>query len=284
MNDFQSNEGDERSWLERLTHFLSGTPQNRADLKGFLDLAVSNELIDDDAKTIMEGALSVSDMQVRDIMIPRAQMTVIKIDAELNEALPQIIHAAHSRFPVIDDNLDNVVGILLAKDLLPLILEREHRFDLRDLLRPAVVVPESKRLNVLLREFRQNRNHMAIVIDEYGGVAGLVTIEDVLEEIVGEIEDETDVDEGRDIRRISPTDFFVKAQTPIDDFNEHFGVQFSDEEFDTIGGLVVNAFGHVPTRNETTYLDRFEFKVVSADQRRLISLRVTPPTGDNDGE
>ena len=284
MNDFQSNEGDERSWLERLTHFLSGTPQNRADLKGFLDLAVNNELIDDDAKTIMEGALSVSDMQVRDIMIPRAQMTVIKIDAELNEALPQIIHAAHSRFPVIDENLDNVVGILLAKDLLPLILEREHRFDLRDLLRPAVVVPESKRLNVLLREFRQNRNHMAIVIDEYGGVAGLVTIEDVLEEIVGEIEDETDVDEGRDIRRISPTDFFVKAQTPIDDFNEHFGVQFSDEEFDTIGGLVVNAFGHVPTRNETTYLDRFEFKVVSADQRRLISLRVTPPTGDNDGE
>ena len=284
MNDFQSNEGDERSWLERLTHFLSGTPKNRADLKGFLDLAVSNELIDDDAKTIMEGALSVSDMQVRDIMIPRAQMTVIKIDAELNEALPQIIHAAHSRFPVIDDNLDNVAGILLAKDLLPLILEREHRFDLRDLLRPAVLVPESKRLNVLLREFRQNRNHMAIVIDEYGGVAGLVTIEDVLEEIVGEIEDETDVDEGRDIRRISPTDFFVKAQTPIDDFNEHFGVQFSDEEFDTIGGLVVNAFGHVPTRNETTYLDRFEFKVVSADQRRLISLRVTPPTGDNDGQ
>lgn len=284
MNDFQSNEGEERSWLERLTHFLSGTPQNRADLKGFLDLAVNNELIDDDAKTIMEGALSVSDMQVRDIMIPRAQMTVIKIDAELNEALPQIIHAAHSRFPVIDENLDNVVGILLAKDLLPLILEREHRFNLRDLLRPAVVVPESKRLNVLLREFRQNRNHMAIVIDEYGGVAGLVTIEDVLEEIVGEIEDETDVDEGRDIRRISPADFFVKAQTPIDDFNEHFGVQFSDEEFDTIGGLVVNAFGHVPTRNETTYLDRFEFKVVSADQRRLISLRVTPPTGDNDGE
>ena len=284
MNDFQSNEGDERSWLERLTHFLSGTPQNRADLKGFLDLAVNNELIDNDAKTIMEGALSVSDMQVRDIMIPRAQMTVIKIDAELNEALPQIIHAAHSRFPVIDENLDNVVCILLAKDLLPLILEREHQFNLRDLLRPAVVVPESKRLNVLLREFRQNRNHMAIVIDEYGGVAGLVTIEDVLEEIVGEIEDETDVDEGRDIRRISPADFFVKAQTPIDDFNEHFGVQFSDEEFDTIGGLVVNAFGHVPTRNETTYLDRFEFKVVSADQRRLISLRVTPPTGDNDGE
>jgi len=282
VNDTHTPENDERSWVERLTQFLSGTPQNRADLEGLLELAVNNELIDDDAKTIMEGALSVSDMQVRDIMIPRAQMTVIKIDAELDEALPQIIHAAHSRFPVIDDNLDNVVGILLAKDLLPLILEREPEFDLRRLLRPAVVVPESKRLNVLLREFRQNRNHMAIVIDEYGGVAGLVTIEDVLEEIVGEIEDETDVDEGLDIRKISPTDFFVKAQTPIEDFNEHFGVSFSNEEFDTIGGLVVNAFGHVPTRSETTYLQRFEFKVVNADQRRLLSLRVTPPNDPAD--
>ena len=282
MNDTHTPENDERSWVERLTQFLSGTPQNRADLEGLLELAVNNELIDDDAKTIMEGALSVSDMQVRDIMIPRAQMTVIKIDAELDEALPQIIHAAHSRFPVIDDNLDNVIGILLAKDLLPLILEREPEFDLRSLLRPAVVVPESKRLNVLLREFRQNRNHMAIVIDEYGGVAGLVTIEDVLEEIVGEIEDETDVDEGIDIRKISPTDFFVKAQTPIEDFNEHFGVSFSNEEFDTIGGLVVNAFGHVPTRSETTYLQRFEFKVVNADQRRLLSLRVTPPNDPAD--
>jgi magnesium and cobalt transporter len=282
VNDTHTPENDERSWVERLTQFLSGTPQNRADLEGLLELAVNNELIDDDAKTIMEGALSVSDMQVRDIMIPRAQMTVIKIDAELDEALPQIIHAAHSRFPVIDDNLDNVIGILLAKDLLPLILEREPEFDLRSLLRPAVVVPESKRLNVLLREFRQNRNHMAIVIDEYGGVAGLVTIEDVLEEIVGEIEDETDVDEGLDIRKISPTDFFVKAQTPIEDFNEHFSVSFSNEEFDTIGGLVVNAFGHVPTRSETTYLQRFEFKVVNADQRRLLSLRVTPPNDTAD--
>ena len=210
-------------------------------------------------------------------MIPRAQMTVIKVDADLAEALPQIIHAAHSRYPVIDDGLDNVVGILLAKDLLPLVMERDREFNLKSLLRPAVVVPESKRLNVLLREFRQNRNHMAIVIDEYGGVAGLVTIEDVLEEIVGEIEDETDVDEGRDIQRINGNEFFVKAQTPIEDFNSYFSVAFSDEEFDTIGGLVVNAFGHVPTRNETTHLERFEFKVVSADQRRLISLRVISP-------
>ena len=179
MND-SNNEHEDRSWLDRLSQFLSGTPQNRADLEGLLDLAASNELIDDDAKTIMEGALSVSDMQVRDVMIPRAQMTVIKVDADLAEALPQIIHAAHSRYPVIDDGLDNVVGILLAKDLLPLVMERDREFNLKSLLRPAVVVPESKRLNVLLREFRQNRNHMAIVIDEYGGVAGLVTIEDVL--------------------------------------------------------------------------------------------------------
>ncbi|MGD2007802.1 MAG: transporter associated domain-containing protein [Cellvibrionales bacterium] len=277
MND-SNNEPEDRSWLDRLSQFLSGTPQNRADLEGLLDLAASNELIDDDAKTIMEGALSVSDMQVRDVMIPRAQMTVIKVDADLAEALPQIIHAAHSRYPVIDDGLDNVVGILLAKDLLPLVMERDREFNLKSLLRPAVVVPESKRLNVLLREFRQNRNHMAIVIDEYGGVAGLVTIEDVLEEIVGEIEDETDVDEGRDIQRINGNEFFVKAQTPIEDFNSYFDVAFSDEEFDTIGGLVVNAFGHVPTRNETTHLERFEFKVVSADQRRLISLRVIPPS------
>jgi len=276
VND-SNNEHEDRSWLDRLSQFLSGTPQNRADLEGLLDLAASNELIDDDAKTIMEGALSVSDMQVRDVMIPRAQMTVIKVDADLAEALPQIIHAAHSRYPVIDDGLDNVVGILLAKDLLPLVMERDREFNLKSLLRPAVVVPESKRLNVLLREFRQNRNHMAIVIDEYGGVAGLVTIEDVLEEIVGEIEDETDVDEGRDIQRINGNEFFVKAQTPIEDFNSYFSVAFSDEEFDTIGGLVVNAFGHVPTRNETTHLERFEFKVVSADQRRLISLRVISP-------
>jgi len=281
VQDTQPADNDDRSWLERLTHFLSGTPQSKADLEGVLSLAADNEIIDDDARSIMEGALSVSDMQVRDIMIPRAQMTVIKVDAELDEALPQVIHAAHSRYPVIDDSLDNVVGILLAKDLLQLLLNRDSPFNIRTLMRPAVVVPESKRLNVLLREFRQNRNHMAIVIDEYGGVAGLVTIEDVLEEIVGDIEDETDVDEGRYIRRISNTDFFVQAQTPIEDFNEYFNSKLSEEEFDTIGGLVVNALGHLPARNETTRFDGFEFKVVNADQRKLISLRVTPLNPDD---
>ena len=220
MNDSRHNDTDDRSWVERLTHFISGTPQSRSDLEGVLSLAAENEIIDEDAKTIMEGAMSVSDMQVRDIMIPRAQMVVIKIDTDIEEALPQIVHAGHSRYPVIDDNPDNVVGILLAKDLLPLIVNRDSEFDLRALMRPAVVVPESKRLNVLLREFRQNRNHMAIVIDEYGGVAGLVTIEDVLEEIVGEIEDETDTTEGRNIRKISDSDYFVQAQTLIEDLDD----------------------------------------------------------------
>ena len=281
MNDSYTTDNDDRSWVEKLTHFLSGVPQSRSDLKGVLSLAAENEIIDEDARTIMEGALSVSDMQVRDIMIPRVQMVVIKADIDLQEALPQIVHAGHSRYPVIDDSLDNVVGILLAKDLLPLILSRDSDFDLRVLMRPTVVVPESKRLNVLLREFRQNRNHMAIVIDEYGGVAGLVTIEDVLEEIVGEIEDETDTAEGRNIRKISDSDYFVQAQTPIDDFNDYFDVELSDEEFDTIGGLVVNAFGHVPARNDTTTFDGFEFRVVNADQRRLLSLRVTPTSQED---
>jgi magnesium and cobalt transporter len=281
VNDSYTTDNDDRSWVEKLTHFLSGVPQSRSDLEGVLSLAAENEIIDEDARTIMEGALSVSDMQVRDIMIPRAQMVVIKADIDLQEALPQIVHAGHSRYPVIDDSLDNVVGILLAKDLLPLILSRDSDFDLRVLMRPTVVVPESKRLNVLLREFRQNRNHMAIVIDEYGGVAGLVTIEDVLEEIVGEIEDETDTAEGRNIRKISDSDYFVQAQTPIDDFNDYFDVELSDEEFDTIGGLVVNAFGHVPARNDTTTFDGFEFRVVNADQRRLLSLRVTPTSQED---
>lgn len=280
MNDHNSDT-EERSWLDRLTHFLSGIPQSKADLEGVLSLATENEIIDADARTIMEGALNVSDMQVRDIMIPRAQMVCIKADATLEEALPQIIHAAHSRYPVIDDSPDNVVGVLLAKDLLPLLLTRDAPFDLRTLVRPAVIVPESKRLNVLLRDFRLNRNHMAIVIDEYGGVAGLVTIEDVLEEIVGDIEDETDQDENLSIRKIGDDAFFVQALTPIEDFNAFFATDLSDEEFDTIGGLVINAFGHLPSRNETTRFEGFEFRVVNADQRKLHSLRVTRLT-DND--
>ena len=275
MNDERAPESEERSWLDRLTHFISGEPQNKTDLEGVLSLAEEHEIIDQDARKIMEGALSVSDMQVRDIMIPRAQMVVIDSDQPLQEALPKILQSGHSRYPVIGEGIDDVIGILLAKDLLPLIQADSDVPSISSLMRPVTAVPESKRLNVLLREFRQNRNHMAIVIDEYGGIAGLITIEDVLEEIVGEIEDETDVDEGQLIRPINDNSFLIEALTPIEDFNGHFGTAFSDEEFDTIGGLVINAFGQLPTRNQTIRLDHFEFKVIHADERRLTRLRVT---------
>ncbi|TGD74292.1 CBS domain-containing protein [Mangrovimicrobium sediminis] len=276
-DDNSGNDQGERSWLDKIGQLFSSEPRTRRDLEDVLAVAAENEVIDQDARSIMEGAMQVSDMQVRDIMIPRAQMEVIKADTPLETFLPQIIRSAHSRYPVIGENPDDVMGILLAKDLLPQILTRDSdEVRIEDLLRPTVVVPESKRLNVLLREFRENRNHMAIVIDEYGGVAGLVTIEDVLEEIVGDIEDETDVEEDRFIRRISDDDFFVKALTPIDDFNEYFKADFSDDEFDTIGGLVIQALGHMPARNEVAVIDDFEFKVINADQRKIHSLRMRP--------
>lgn len=278
--DPRPTETDDRSWLDRLTQMVTGTPYTRSDLEGLLKLAADNEVIDEDARTIMEGALLVGDMQARDAMIPRAQMVVIRESATLQEVLPQIIHSGHSRYPVVGDSTDDVKGILLAKDLLPFALEPEGSFEIAALMRAAVIVPESKRLNVLLREFRQQRNHMAIVIDEYGGVAGLVTIEDVLEEIVGEIEDETDADEEVQIRKLTESTFFVQALTPIEDFNEAFDSALSDEEFDTIGGLVLNAFGRLPNRNETTQLEGFEFKVINSDQRKLNSLRVTITPSD----
>ncbi len=274
MNDDRKPEGDERSWLDRLTHFISGEPQTKADLEGVLSLAEEHEIIDEDARKIMEGALMVSDMQVRDIMIPRAQMVVIDSDRGLSEVLAQIVAAGHSRYPVIGDGIDDVIGILLAKDLLPLIQHEGEAPPIRELMRPFVAVPESKRLNVLLREFRQNRNHMAIVIDEYGGIAGLITIEDVLEEIVGEIEDETDIEEEQLIRKGDNNEYVVEALTPIEDFNAYFGTLFSDEEFDTIGGLVINAFGQLPSASQSIRLDQFEFTVIDADERRLNSLAV----------
>ncbi len=278
--DRPGNDARDRSWFDKISLLFTSEPRNRRDLEDVLIVAAENEVIDEDARSIMEGAMQVSDMQARDIMVPRAQMRVIKAECTLEEILPQIISSAHSRYPVIGENPDDVLGILLAKDLLPQILESDRAtFQIEDLLRPTVVVPESKRLNVLLREFRENRNHMAIVIDEYGGVAGLVTIEDVLEEIVGEIEDETDAQSDGFIRKISNDDFLVKALTPIDDFNDYFNSNFSDEEFDTIGGLVIQAFGHMPTRNEVATIEDFEFKVVNADQRKIHSLRMRPLPG-----
>jgi magnesium and cobalt transporter len=280
MNDDRAgNDSGERSWLDKISHLFSSEPRTRKDLEDVLSIAAENEVIDDDARGIIAGALQVSDMQTREIMIPRSQMVVLKSDCTLEDVLPKIVSSAHSRYPVIGESPDDVLGILLVKDLLPQILRKDHtEFRIEDLLRPTRVVPESKRLNVLLREFRENRNHMAIVIDEYGGIAGLVTIEDVLEEIVGEIEDETDAEAARFIRKISDDDYFIKALTPIDDFNEYFEATFSDEEFDTIGGLVIQALGHMPSNNETTVIENFEFKVISADQRKIDSLRLRPLT------
>lgn len=277
MND-DRHDNAERSLFGRIAQAFSSEPRSPEDLREVLQIAMDNDIIDEDARSIIDGAMQVSGMQARDIMVPRTQMIVIKAECNLEEILPQIVHSKHSRYPVIGDSPDDILGILLAKDLLPRILaDPTEHFDVRELLRQSVVVPESKRLNVLLREFRENRNHMAIVIDEYGGVAGLVTIEDVLEEIVGEIEDETDPTEDQFIRRISDDDYFVKALTPIEDFNEYFHVELSDEEFDTIGGIVMHAFGHMPTRNEITHIENFEFKVINADQRKIHSLRLRPP-------
>ena len=276
MNENRSSDASgAKSWIEKIALVFSPEPKTRAELAEVLDIARENEVIDDDAQSIIEGAMQVSDMQARDIMVPRSQMQVIKADASLQDILPQIIESAHSRYPVIGENPDDILGTLLVKDLLPQILEPVGEdFNVVRLLRPSNVVPESKRLNILLREFRQNRNHMAIVIDEYGGVAGLVTIEDVLEEIVGEIEDETDLETDAFIRKLGTGDYLVKALTPIDEFNEEFDADFSDDEFDTIGGLVMQQFGYMPGRNESTTLEGFDFKVINADQRKIHSLRV----------
>jgi magnesium and cobalt transporter len=274
-DDRTGNDTTDRSWIGKIAQLFNSEPRNRRDLEDVLMLAVDNEVIDQDAHSIMEGAMQVSDMQARDIMIPRSQMVFIKAEGTLEDLLPQIIRSAHSRYPVIGDSPDVILGILLAKDLLPQILNPDNgNFKIEELLRPAMVVPESKRLNVLLREFRENRNHMAIVIDEYGGVAGLVTIEDVLEEIVGEIEDETDAQVDRSIHMISKNEYMVKALTPIEEFNTYFDCDFSDDDFDTIGGLVIQAFGHMPTRHETTTIDDFKFEVIKADQRKIYSLRM----------
>jgi len=265
------NEADKPGWLDRLSALLLREPEDREQLVQLLHSAYENSLLDADALSMIEGVLQVSEMQVRDIMIPRSQMDVIDITDPPEKFIPHVIETAHSRFPVIDENKDDVIGILLAKDLLRYYAGED--FDVRDMLRPAVFIPEAKRLNVLLKEFRSNRNHIAIVVDEYGGVAGMVTIEDVLEQIVGDIEDEYDFDETEDniIRDINGR-YRVKALTEIADFNEALGTDFSDEEFSTIGGLVVSKFGHLPKRGEQITFDNLSFTVLRADSRRLHSL------------
>ena len=261
------------SWLERLGALLMREPEDRDQLIELLHSAYERNLLDADALAMIEGVLQVSESQVRDVMIPRAQMDVVDINDPPEKFLPFVISTAHSRFPVIDKDRDEVIGILLAKDMLRYYAGEE--VNVRAMLRPAVFIPESKRLNVLLKEFRSNRNHIAIVVDEYGGVAGLVTIEDVLEQIVGEIEDEFDFDEAEDnIIRDRHGRYRVKALTEIDDFNETLGTAFSDEDFDTVGGLVVSQFGRLPKRGESVVLEGLRFQVLHADSRRLHSLLV----------
>jgi magnesium and cobalt transporter len=258
-------------------------PEDREQLIELLHGAYENSLMDADALAMIEGVLQVSEMRVGEIMIPRAQMDVIDINDAPEVFIPRVIETAHSRFPVIDKDRDDIIGILLAKDLLRHYAESDA--DIRGMLRPAVFIPESKRLNVLLKEFRSNRNHIAIVVNEYGGVAGLVTIEDVLEQIVGDIEDEYDFDETEDnIIAESEGVFRIKASTEIEDFNETLGTQFSDEEFDTVGGLVVSRFGHLPKRGETVTFDGFIFSVLRADSRRLLAVRVSRLQAEPDAQ
>jgi len=262
------------TWLERIGSLLTREPEDREQLVQLLHSAYDRDLLDADALAMIEGVMQVSEMQARDIMIPRSQMDVIDIEDSPDKFVPLVIETGHSRFPVIGDNKDDVIGVLLAKDLLRY-YAGEEEFNVREMLRPAVFIPESKRLNVLLKEFRSNRNHMAIVVDEYGGVAGLVTIEDVLEQIVGEIEDEYDYDEpGDNIVPEKGSGFRVKAITEIGDFNDAFGTTYSDEDFDTLGGLVISRFGHVPKRGEQIVIDDLSFRVLRADSRRLHVLRV----------
>jgi len=285
MDDSADKTGDRPKLLDRLTALLTREPEDREDLLDLLRGAYERRLLDADALSMIEGVLAVSEATVRDIMIPRAQMDCVSVDDDPPDFLPLILETKHSRFPVIGESKDDVTGILLAKELLNYYAKPEG-FVLRDTLRPAVFVPEGKRLNVLLREFRANRNHIAIVVDEYGGVSGLVTIEDVLEQIVGDIEDEYDFDESID--NVIPEAngrFRVKAQTEIGDFNAHFGTKFENEEFHTVGGLVLKAFGRLPKRGEATTLGGLRFRVLRADSRRLHTLqveRIAPPEPGDD--
>lgn len=276
MSDFTDGTGAPRTWFERVADLFSGEPSSRRDLLDMLRDAANRNLLDADALNIIFGALGVADIQARDIMIPRSQLIYLQADSQPKDFLPTIIESQHSRFPVIGDDLDDVKGVLHAKDLLPLLLEEVWEdFDIKDCMRPATVIPESKRLNVLLQEFRATRNHMAVVVDEYGHVSGAVTIEDVLEQIVGEIEDEHDVDDDSFIKPLDETSFTIKATTSIEDFNEHFGADLDDEEFDTIGGLVLKHFGRLPKREEMAVVGPFQFRVLNADSRRIRLLHMT---------
>jgi len=282
MSDDQSSRSQgNKSWLDKISQAFSSGPESVEDVLEILRDAEQEDIIDTDAMSIIEGAMQVTDMRVDEIMIPRSQMVTVKVSQEPKVFLNEIIHSAHSRFPVLGDSQDDVIGILLAKDLLPLALNGEITWQrVREILRPATFIPESKRLNQLLKEFKETRNHMAIVVDEYGGIAGLITIEDVLEQIVGEIEDEHDFDEETHIKSRGDGTFAVKAVTPIDDFNEAFDTSLDEEEFDTIGGVVLKEFGHLPRRGETVTFGGLQFTIANADNRVIRLLQVSRVESD----
>ncbi|MGR8948197.1 MAG: HlyC/CorC family transporter [Gammaproteobacteria bacterium] len=265
--------------VSKIIDFITNKPSDKQQIVDQLHDAEGRAVIDGDTVAMMEGALLVSEMKVHEVMVSRSQMVSLKVNASPQEILPIVIESGHSRFPVLDEKQEKVVGILLAKDLLSLAVSDENRFDIKDILRPVVFVPESKRLNILLREFRSSRNHLAVVLDEYGEIDGIVSIEDVIEQIVGEIDDEHDIDDEEYIRQHRGNRYTVKAQTPIDVFNEFFDCEFNEETFDTIGGLVVGEFGHVPIRSEVIEFGGFQFKVLRADKRRVRVLRVIRTNG-----
>jgi magnesium and cobalt transporter len=286
MTDDQSSiDPRPRSWIHKITQLFSDEPTDTKSLLELLRNAEQDRVLDADALSIIEGALQVSIMQVRDIMIPRSQVVTVAANLPAKDIIELVIEASHSRFPVVGDNVDNVMGILLAKDLLPLSLgNSKEKFDIKDVVRPATFVPESKRVNVLLKDFRETRHHMAIVIDEYGSVSGAVTIEDVLEQIVGEIEDEYDVDDESYIKKFDDENHIVKAITPVDDFNEYFQTDLSDQEFTTVGGLVLQQFGHIPERGETVNIGSFLVTILNADSRQIKLIKVTSTQHNTGGK
>jgi magnesium and cobalt transporter len=273
----QPDGGSTGRWLKRITQSITGEPRDLAELIEHLRDASERELFDGDALVMLEGVLAVADMQVRDIMVPRSQMVFVERDESPQKLVELAVESGHSRFPVIGEDRDQILGVLLAKDLLRLQIVGNDSFEIREYMRPVMFVPESKRLNVLLKEFRASHNHIAMVVDEYGGVCGLVTIEDVIEQIVGEIDDEHDVEDDQTIRKERPREFTVHALTPIEEFNRFFDTRFSDEEFDTIGGLLMHELGRLPRRGETIKVDSLDFRILRADRRRIDLLRVTTP-------
>lgn len=277
MTDDQSSiDPRPKSWIDKIAQVFSDEPTDTKSLLELLRNAEQDQLLDADALTIIEGALQVSNLQVRDIMIPRSQVVNVPAKLSPNEIIHLVTKASHSRFPVTGETVDDVMGILLAKDLLPLILNSQiEEFDIKNIVRPATFVPENRRLNIMLKEFRETRQHMAIVIDEYGSVSGVVTIEDVLEQIVGDIEDEYDIDDENYIKKFGDENYIVKAITPMDEFNEYFGTKFTDQEFTTVGGLVLQKMGHIPERGETINIGPFLITVLNSDSRQIKLIKVT---------